>query len=174
MKPVLVDNGMKPSLPPQRRSRTDSDASMPMDDERPPSRDHRGGAPPTREDRYRHSSHRPYDSRKPGGYYDEYSRNFRDYEYDDRHPRDSWERERHFDDKERDSKENLDSRDNRDNRDSRDVKDSRPTSRDARDVRDMRERDSKEKKDYDSYSKVMKTLETSFIFFYVRHDMFYS
>ncbi|XP_032674402.1 protein PRRC2C isoform X9 [Odontomachus brunneus] len=148
-----LNNGMKSSMPPQRRSRTDSDASVPMDDERPPSRDHRGSAPLTREDRYRHSSHRSYDSRKPGGYYDEYSRNFRDYEYDDRHPRDSWERERHFDDKERDSKENLDSRDNRDNRDARDVKDSRPTSRDARDVRDMRDRDNKEKKDYDNYSK---------------------
>jgi len=163
VKLVLVDSGMKQSMPSQRRNRTDSDASAPLDDERPPSRDHRGGAPPSREDRYRHSSHRSYDSRKPGSYYDEYSRNFRDYEYDDRHPRDSWERERHFDDKERDSKENLDSRDNRDNRDirdsrdnrdnrdSRDVKDSRPTSRDARDVRDVRD---KEKKDYDSYSKV--------------------
>lgn len=146
-----LNSSMKQSMPSQRRNRTDSDASAPLDDERPPSRDHRsGGAPPTREDRYRHSSHRSYDSRKPAGYYDEYNRNFRDYEYDDRHPRDSWERERHFDDKERDPKENLDSRDNRDNRD---VKDSRPTSRDARDIRDMRDRDSKEKKDYDSYSK---------------------
>ncbi|XP_071644980.1 uncharacterized protein Nocte isoform X8 [Temnothorax longispinosus] len=147
------DSGMKQPMPSQRRNRTDSDASAPLDDERPPSRDHRGGAPPSREDRYRHSSHRSYDSRKPGGYYDEYSRNFRDYEYDDRHPRDSWERERHFDDKERDPKENLDSRDNRDNRDtrdSRDVKDSRSTSRDARDVRDVRDKD---KKDYDNYSK---------------------
>ncbi|KMQ95821.1 large proline-rich protein bat2 [Lasius niger] len=144
----LIDSGMKQSMPPQRRNRTDSDASAPLDDERPPSRDHRsGGAPPSRDDRYRHSSHRSYDSRKPGGYYDEYNRNFRDYEYDDRHPRDSWERERHFDDKERDPKENLDSRDNRD------VKDSRPTSRDSRDVRDMRDRDNKEKKDYDNYSK---------------------
>lgn len=144
---------MKQSMPSQRRNRTDSDASAPLDDERPPSRDHRGGAPSSREDRYRHS-HRSYDSRKPGGYYDEYSRNFRDYEYDDRHPRDSWERERHFDDKERDPKENLDSRDNRDvrdNRDGRDVKDSRPMSRDARDVRDARDKD---KKDYDNYSKV--------------------
>ncbi|XP_011689599.1 PREDICTED: protein PRRC2C isoform X6 [Wasmannia auropunctata] len=153
----LIDSAMKQSMPSQRRNRTDSDASAPLDDERPPSRDHRGGgAPSSREDRYRHSSHRSYDSRKPGGYYDEYSRNFRDYEYDDRHPRDSWERERHFDDKERDPKENLDSRDNRDgrdsrdNRDGRDVKDSRPTSRDARDVRDVRD---KEKKDYDNYSK---------------------
>ncbi|XP_071644981.1 uncharacterized protein Nocte isoform X9 [Temnothorax longispinosus] len=149
----LIDSGMKQPMPSQRRNRTDSDASAPLDDERPPSRDHRGGAPPSREDRYRHSSHRSYDSRKPGGYYDEYSRNFRDYEYDDRHPRDSWERERHFDDKERDPKENLDSRDNRDNRDtrdSRDVKDSRSTSRDARDVRDVRDKD---KKDYDNYSK---------------------
>ncbi|CAL1675422.1 unnamed protein product [Lasius platythorax] len=143
-----LNSGMKQSMPPQRRNRTDSDASAPLDDERPPSRDHRsGGAPPSRDDRYRHSSHRSYDSRKPGGYYDEYNRNFRDYEYDDRHPRDSWERERHFDDKERDPKENLDSRDNRD------VKDSRPTSRDSRDVRDMRDRDNKEKKDYDNYSK---------------------
>ncbi|XP_029174414.1 protein PRRC2C isoform X7 [Nylanderia fulva] len=148
---TLIDTSMKQSMPPQRRNRTDSDASVPLDDERPPSRDHRsGGAPPTREDRYRHSSHRSYDSRKPAGYYDEYNRNFRDYEYDDRHPRDSWERERHFDDKERDPKENLDSRDNRDGRD---VKDSRPTSRDARDIRDMRDRDNKEKKDYDNYSK---------------------
>ncbi|XP_071563267.1 uncharacterized protein Nocte isoform X8 [Temnothorax nylanderi] len=152
----LIDSGMKQPMPSQRRNRTDSDASAPLDDERPPSRDHRGGAPPSREDRYRHSSHRSYDSRKPGGYYDEYSRNFRDYEYDDRHPRDSWERERHFDDKERDPKENLDSRDNRDNRDtrdnrdSRDVKDSRSTSRDARDVRDVRDKD---KKEYDNYSK---------------------
>ncbi|XP_077281745.1 no circadian temperature entrainment isoform X8 [Temnothorax americanus] len=152
----LIDSGMKQPMPSQRRNRTDSDASAPLDDERPPSRDHRGGAPPSREDRYRHASHRSYDSRKPGGYYDEYSRNFRDYEYDDRHPRDSWERERHFDDKERDPKENLDSRDNRDsrdirdNRDSRDVKDSRSTSRDARDVRDVRDKD---KKDYDNYSK---------------------
>ncbi|XP_011644345.1 protein PRRC2C isoform X1 [Pogonomyrmex barbatus] len=158
----LIDSGMKQSLPSQRRSRTDSDASAPLDDERPPSRDHRGGAPSSREDRYRHSSHRSYDSRKPGGYYDEYSRNFRDYEYDDRHSRDSWERERHFDDKERDPKEILDSKDNRDNRDTRDsrdtrdnrdgrdVKDSRPTSRDARDVRDVRDKD---KKDYDNYSK---------------------
>ncbi|XP_011689602.1 PREDICTED: protein PRRC2C isoform X9 [Wasmannia auropunctata] len=152
-----LNSAMKQSMPSQRRNRTDSDASAPLDDERPPSRDHRGGgAPSSREDRYRHSSHRSYDSRKPGGYYDEYSRNFRDYEYDDRHPRDSWERERHFDDKERDPKENLDSRDNRDgrdsrdNRDGRDVKDSRPTSRDARDVRDVRD---KEKKDYDNYSK---------------------
>lgn len=144
MKRVLVDSGMKQSMPPQRRNRNDSDTSAPLDDERPPSRDHRGGAPSSREDRYRHSSHRSYDSRKPGGYYDEYSRSFRDYEYDDRHPRDSWERERHFDDKERDPKENLDSRD---------VKDPRPTSRDARDVRDVRDRDNKEKKDYD-YSKV--------------------
>lgn len=159
MKSVSVDSGMKQSMPPQRRNRTDSDASAPLDDERPPSRDHRGAAPPSRDDRYRHSSHRSYDSRKPAGYYDEYNRNFRDYEYDDRHPRDSWERERHFDDKERerDPKENLDSRDirdnrdARDNRDTRDVKDSRPTSRDARDARD---RDSKEKKDYDTYSKV--------------------
>lgn len=145
---------MKQPIASQRRNRTDSDASVQMDDERPPSRDHRGGALPSREDRYRHSSHRSYDSRKPGGYYDEYNRNFRDYEYDDRHPRDSWERERHFDDKERDPKENLDSRDNRDtrdNRDSRDIKDSRPTSRDARDVRDVRDKD---KKDYDNYSKV--------------------
>ncbi|XP_072748347.1 uncharacterized protein Nocte isoform X5 [Anoplolepis gracilipes] len=147
----LIDSSMKQSMPPQRRNRTDSDASVPLDDERPPSRDHRsGGAPPSREDRYRHSSHRSYDSRKPGGYYDEYNRNFRDYDYDDRHSRDSWERERHFDDKERDSKDNLDSRDSRDNRDG---KDSRPTSRDARDVRDIRDRDNKEKKDYDSYSK---------------------
>ncbi|XP_012533610.1 protein PRRC2C isoform X4 [Monomorium pharaonis] len=154
----LTDSGMKQSMP-QRRNRTDSDASAPLDDERPPSRDHRGNAPPSREDRYRHSSHRSYDSRKPGGYYDEYSRNFRDYEYDDRHPRDSWERERHFDDKERDPKENLDSRDNRDNRDvrdnrdnrdGRDVKDSRPTSRDARDLRDARDKD---KKDYDNFLK---------------------
>lgn len=154
MKLVLVDSGMKQAIASQRRNRTDSDASAPLDDERPPSRDHRGGAPPSREDRYRHSSHRSYDSRKPSGYYDEYSRNFRDYEYDDRHPRDSWERERHFDDKERDPKESLDSRDNRDtrdSRDSRDVKDSRPTSRDARDVRDVRDKD---KKDYDNYSKV--------------------
>ncbi|XP_067205035.1 protein PRRC2B isoform X4 [Linepithema humile] len=141
----LIDSGMKQSMPPQRRNRNDSDTSAPLDDERPPSRDHRGGAPSSREDRYRHSSHRSYDSRKPGGYYDEYSRSFRDYEYDDRHPRDSWERERHFDDKERDPKENLDSRDGRD------VKDPRPTSRDARDVRDVRDRD-KEKKEYD-YSK---------------------
>ncbi|XP_018302966.1 protein PRRC2C isoform X3 [Mycetomoellerius zeteki] len=154
----LIDSGMKQPMPSQRRNRTDSDASVPLDDERPPSRDHRGSAPPSREDRYRHSSHRSYDSRKPGGYYDEYSRNFRDYEYDDRHPRDSWERERHFDDKERDAKENLDSRDRdtrdtrdtRDNRDGRDIKDSRPTSRDARDVRDVRDKD---KKDYDNYSK---------------------
>ncbi|XP_011159369.1 protein PRRC2C isoform X10 [Solenopsis invicta] len=149
----LIDSSMKQPMPSQRRNRTDSDASAPLDDERPPSRDHRSGAPPPREDRYRHSSHRSYDSRKPGGYYDEYSRNFRDYEYDDRHPRDSWERERHFDDKERDSKESLDSRDNRDvrdNRDSRDVKDSRSTSRDTRDVRDTRDKD---KKEYDNYSK---------------------
>ncbi|XP_011881857.1 PREDICTED: protein PRRC2C isoform X7 [Vollenhovia emeryi] len=158
----LIDSGMKQPMPSQRRNRTDSDGPALLDDERPPSRDHRGGAPPSREDRYRHSSHRSYDSRKPGGYYDEYSRNFRDYEYDDRHPRDSWERERHFDDKERDPKENLDSRDNRDSRDSRDnrdtrdsrdgrdVKDSRPTSRDARDARDARDKD---KKDYDNYSK---------------------
>lgn len=148
---------MKQSIPPQRRNRTDSDASVPLDDERPPSRDHRGGPPSSREDRYRHSSHRLYDSRKLGGYYDEYSRNFRDHEYEDRHPRDSWERERHFDDKERDAKESLDSRDNRDsreNRESRDIKDSRPTSRDARDVRDIRDRDNKDKKDYDNYSKV--------------------
>lgn len=148
-----LNSSMKQPMPSQRRNRTDSDASAPLDDERPPSRDHRSGAPPPREDRYRHSSHRSYDSRKPGGYYDEYSRNFRDYEYDDRHPRDSWERERHFDDKERDSKESLDSRDNRDvrdNRDSRDVKDSRSTSRDTRDVRDTRDKD---KKEYDNYSK---------------------
>ncbi|KAL0122312.1 hypothetical protein PUN28_007210 [Cardiocondyla obscurior] len=147
-----LNSGIKQSMPSQRRNRTDSDASTPLDDERPPSRDHRGGAPLSREDRYRHSSHRSYDSRKPG-YYDEYSRNFRDYEYDDRHPRDSWERERHFDDKERDPKDNLDSRDNRDardNRDGRDVKDSRSTSRDARDVRDVRDKD---KKEYDNYSK---------------------
>lgn len=135
------------SLPPQRRNRTDSEVSAPLDDDRPPSRDHRGGGP-SREDRYRHSSHRPYDNRKPSGYYEEYSRNFRDYEYDDRHPRGSWERERHFDDKERDAKENLDLRDNRD------VKDSRSNNRDSRDTRDMRDRDNKEKKDYDSYSKV--------------------
>ncbi|XP_020288922.1 protein PRRC2C-like isoform X4 [Pseudomyrmex gracilis] len=157
----LIDSSMKQSVPPQRRNRTDSDTSAPLDDERPPSRDHRSGAPPSRDDRYRHSSHRSYDNRK-SGYYDEYNRNFRDYEYDDRHSRDSWERERHFDDKERDSKEPLDSRDSRDirenrdvrdSRDGRDIKDSRPTSRDARDVRDVRDRDNKEKKDYDNYSK---------------------
>lgn len=165
MKFALVDNGMKQPMPSQRRNRTDSDASAPLDDERPPSRDHRSGAPPPREDRYRHPSHRSYDSRKSTGYYDEYNRNFRDYEYDDRHPRDPWERERHFDDKERDPKENLDSRDNRDGRD---VKDSRPTSRDARDVRDMRDRDNKEKKDYDNYSKVNVSDEINF---YAKHDI---
>lgn len=117
--------------PPQRRNKADSELSGSMDEERPPSRDHRG---PLRDDRYRHSSHRSYDSRKPGGYYDDYNRSYRDYEYDDRHSRDSWERDRHYDDKERDGRDSRDVRDNRDNRDTRD-------------------KDNREKKEYDSYSK---------------------
>lgn len=133
----------------QRRSRTDSDISTSMDDERPPSRDYRGSL--LRDDRYRHSSHRPYDTRKAAGYYDEYSRNCRDHDYDDRHSRDSWERERYLDDsKERDVKDSGESRDVRENRDIRDIR----INRDNRDARETRERDNKDKKDYDNYSKV--------------------
>lgn len=147
---VLVDNSLKPlhGVPSQRRSRTDSDISTSMDDDRPPSRDYRGSL--LRDDRFRHSSHRSYDSRKSSGYYDEYNRNYRDHDYDDGHSRDSWERERYFDDKDRDSKDNLESREVRENRD---VRDSR-VSRDNRDVRENRERDNKVKKDYDNYLKV--------------------
>lgn len=150
IKLVLVDNSLKAphgGTPSQRRSRTDSDISASMEDDRPPSRDYRG--PLLREDRYRHPSHRSYDSRKPGGY-DEYGRNYRDHEYDDRHSRDSWERERYFDDKDRDSKDNLESRDTRE---IRDVRDNRP-NRENRDTRETRERDNKDKKDYDNYLKV--------------------
>lgn len=103
---VFTDSVKKQShsMPlPQRRNRTDSELSGPIEDERPPSRDHRVLS---RDDRYRHSSHRPYDGRKPstGGYYDEHPR-YSEYEYSDRHSRDSWERERHYDDRDRDNRE---------------------------------------------------------------------
>lgn len=127
-----------------------------MDDDRPPSRDYRGSL--LRDDRYRHSSHRPYDTRKSGGYYDEYTRSCRDHDYDDRHSRDSWERERYFDDtKDRDSKDSIESRDNRETRDIRDNR----TTRDTRDAREIRERDNKDKKDYDNYIKVLNFIITS-------------
>ncbi|KAK2582795.1 hypothetical protein KPH14_005056 [Odynerus spinipes] len=134
----LIDSGTKPShaIPPPRRSRIDSDVSSTLDDDRS-SRDHR--AQLSREDRYRHPAHR-----KSGGYYDEYNRNYKDYDWDDRHPRESWERERHFDDKERET--NLDSRDSRENRENRPI-------RQNRDSVESRDRDSKEKKDYDNYTK---------------------
>lgn len=150
---VLADNNLKTAhnVPPQRRNRTDSDISTSMDEDRPPSRDYRGSL--LRDDRYRHSSHRPYDARKSGSYYDEYNRNSRDHDYDDRHSRDSWERERYFDDnKDRDSKDGLETRD-RENRDIRDIR----AGRDNRDLRETRERDSKDKKDYDNYLKVFNT-----------------
>lgn len=156
---VLVDNNLKASSShgaSQRRSRTDSDISTSMDDDRPPSRDYRGSL--LRDDRYRHSSHRPYDTRKSGGYYDEYTRSCRDHDYDDRHSRDSWERERYFDDtKDRDSKDSIESRDNRETRDIRDNR----TTRDTRDAREIRERDNKDKKDYDNYIKVLNFIITS-------------
>lgn len=150
MKLVLVDSNLKASShgTSQRRSRTDSDISTSMDDDRPPSRDYRGSL--LRDDRYRHSSHRPYDTRKSGGYYDEYTRSCRDHDYDDRHSRDSWERERYFDDsKDREIKDGIESRDMRETRDIRDNR----TNRDNRDAREIRERD-KDKKDYDNYLKV--------------------
>ncbi|XP_051158861.1 protein PRRC2C isoform X5 [Leptopilina boulardi] len=118
---------------PQRRSK-DSDVTSPMDEERPPSRDHRGPHL-SRDERYRHSSHRSYDNRKPG-YYDDYTRGYKDYEYDDRHSRDSWERDRHYDDK--------------DNRESRDMRDREPRERDNR----HGDRDIRDKKDYDPHMKV--------------------
>ena len=165
-KHVLVDNSLKASSShgaPQRRSRTDSDISTSMDDDRPPSRDYRGSL--LRDDRYRHSSHRPYDTRKPAGYYDECTRSCRDHDYEDRHSRDSWERERYFDDnKDRESKDGIiEARDNRET--TRDVRDNRAT-RDAREAREIRERDNKDKKDYDNYLKVLNALFFSYQFHY--------
>lgn len=110
-----------------------------MEEDRSSSRDHRGQL--SREDRYRHPVHR-----KSGGYYDEYTRTYKDYDWDDRHPREPWERERHFDDKERET--NLDSRDGRESRENRPI-------RQNRDSVENRDRDSKEKKDYDNYLKVI-------------------
>lgn len=129
------------SAPPPRRTRTDSDVSGPTDDDRS------GGprAPPSMraEDRHRHSGgHRSGSGYEPprktdGGYYDDYPRRggerYKDYEYEDRHPRDvgKWadDVERRYDEK------------------------------DTRDGRDLRDRDSRDnKKDYDSYSKVSQTL----------------
>ena len=149
IKLIELADSMKIShpMPPSQRRSKDLDVSSSMDEERPPSRDHRG--PPPRDDRYRHASHRPYDNRKPSGYYDDYNRGYKDYEYEERHPRDSWERERHYDDK-GDNRETRDTRDVRDNRhisDSRDVRE--------RDSREIRERDGREKKDYDTHVKVI-------------------
>ncbi|XP_035717368.1 protein PRRC2C-like isoform X6 [Vespa mandarinia] len=135
----LIDNNTKQShaVPPPRRSRIDSDVSSPLEEDRSSSRDHRGQL--SREDRYRHPVHR-----KSGGYYDEYTRTYKDYDWDDRHPREPWERERHFDDKERET--NLDSRDGRESRENRPI-------RQNRDSVENRDRDNKEKKDYDNYLK---------------------
>lgn len=152
--------------PPPRRNRTDSDLSSSLDEERPASRDHRGPpAPQQKDDRYRHSAHRPpYEAGRKPGYYDDYSRSgYKDYEYDDRHSSDSWERERHYE--KGDAREMpRDARDKKDYenyskspgqqdsfverdlpRDSREVKEERserpqrPDSRDSRTSRDSRD-----------------------------------
>lgn len=134
----------------QHWNRIDSNIFISIDDDRTPSRDYRGSL--LRDDRYRHSTHRSYDIRKTGGYYDEYTRNCRDHDYDDRHSRDSWERERYFDDnKDRELKDNIESRDIRE-------------IRDNRNSRDVRERDNKDKKDYDNYLKVYNFLLFSILF----------
>lgn len=154
---------MKPSHsmpPPPRRTRADSDVSGPLDDERPPSRDHRGVPPQMRgDDRYRFSSHRSYDGRKSSGSaggYDDYpprergSGSYKDYDFDDnKHSsRESWtDHGRQYDDK-------HEPRNLRDNRD-RDRERDRERDRDLRDSRDRDMRDhNRDKKDYDNYSKV--------------------
>ncbi|XP_066588319.1 protein PRRC2A-like isoform X2 [Prorops nasuta] len=144
-----LNSSMKPAHtippPPLRRTRADSDVSSPMDEERPPSRDHRSNPPPPRDDRYhRSTSHRSYEGRKPGYDYprDDYGRGYRDYEFDERHSREPWERDRHSDEKDRESKDSLEPKDNRD----RDI-------RDNRSLRDNRDSLLKDKKDYDNYMK---------------------
>ncbi|XP_034934414.1 protein PRRC2B isoform X3 [Chelonus insularis] len=139
------------SMPLPQRRRTDSDIASPLDeDPRPPSRDH--GSQRSRDDRFRPSMHHLFDGRK-SGYHDDYGRYKDDYdrEHDDRHSRESWDRDR---DRERDRERMYDDKDrdshSRSSRDSRDFKDRDYRDRDGRESRDNR--DIREK-DYDNYIK---------------------